>query len=30
MSNKTEDLIARMTIDGQKRALVVMAHPDDN
>ncbi|MCH2658398.1 MAG: PIG-L family deacetylase [Dehalococcoidia bacterium] len=30
MSNKTEDLIERMTIDGQKRALVVMAHPDDN
>ncbi|MBG93111.1 MAG: hypothetical protein CL792_03935 [Chloroflexi bacterium] len=30
MSNQTEDLIERMTVNGQKRALVVMAHPDDN
>ena len=30
MSNQTEDLIERMTTNGQKRALVVMAHPDDN
>ena len=30
MPNQTEDLIERMTASGQKRALVVMAHPDDN